>query len=173
MSASEEPHGVSPLALILVVAVVILILVVGFLSWQVYNLSNQTKSTQPAQVVIQGQQSSGGQVSPTSLAGSSQTTGSSSCPALFTEDLGLRSAGTGTMPASAGQCQVIVAHGDVNNSSTCHLKVFRQGETVAGLGNGTYRLVRITGSPADIEAQIGRIQTSAASSAPNQSCPRL
>lgn len=64
-------------------------------------------------------------------------------------------------PPPAGPNQVIVAHGDVDNSGTCSVRVFRQGEPVGGLGEGTFRLLRVTGSPEAIDAAVEDIQKGA------------
>ncbi|HMQ32809.1 MAG TPA: hypothetical protein PKD53_18915 [Chloroflexaceae bacterium] len=76
------------------------------------------------------------------------------------------------MPAPAGVHQAIVAHGDIDNSGTCHLRVFYTGEAVQGLGEGTFKLILLTGSREQIESSIQQIQRGAAEHA-GGSCPRL
>jgi hypothetical protein len=76
------------------------------------------------------------------------------------------------MPEPASPGQVILAHGDIDNSGTCHIKVLGSGEKVQGLGNGTFRLVRIIGTPDQIEVKVKEIQEIAARGA-GGSCPRL
>lgn len=50
------------------------------------------------------------------------------------------------MPQSADTNQVIVANGDIDNSGTCHIRVFGPGEPVTGLGEGTFQLWRVSGT---------------------------
>ncbi len=76
------------------------------------------------------------------------------------------------MPNPAGQGQVIVAHGDIDNSGTCHLKVFGTGESVQGLGDGTFQLWLVSGTPEYIQTAIANHQSGAAAHA-GGSCPRL
>ena len=76
------------------------------------------------------------------------------------------------MPTPAGENQVIFAHGDINNTGTCHVKEFKTGETVQGLGLGGFRLWLITGTAEyirDVEAQL---QSGAAAHA-GTDCPYL
>jgi uncharacterized protein YraI len=77
------------------------------------------------------------------------------------------------MPDPAGADQVVVAHGDIDNSGTCHVKVFGPGETVQGLGEGTFKLVRVSGTPEQIERALTDIQAGAAIGAADGKCPRL
>jgi hypothetical protein len=88
------------------------------------------------------------------------------------EDLGLWEWGTSRppMPEPAGVNQVIFAHGDIDNSGRCHVTEFGTGITVQGLGEGTFRLVRITGTPEQIRAAELEIQQIAANGA-GGSCP--
>ena len=65
------------------------------------------------------------------------------------------------LPPPAGPCEAIVAHGDLDNSGTCTMRTFRQGEALAGLGNGTFRLVKVVGSPTQIDAAAAEIRRSA------------
>jgi hypothetical protein len=74
------------------------------------------------------------------------------------------------MPEPAGIDQVIFAHGDIDNSGTCHVKEFGRGMQVDGLGDGTFRLVRITCAPEQIAAAELEIQQIAANGA-GGSCP--
>lgn len=76
------------------------------------------------------------------------------------------------MPEPAGSNQAIVASGDIDNSGTCHVKVFRSGELVQGLGDGTFQLWRVSGTAEQIEVTITRIQNGAAAHA-GGACPRL
>lgn len=64
-------------------------------------------------------------------------------------------------PATNG---AIVAHGDIQNDSNCHIKIFYSGDTVGNLGNGSFRLVQLTGGNrqaihdyvvANIQSQLG------------------
>lgn len=64
-------------------------------------------------------------------------------------------------PPPAGPNQVIVAHGDIDNSGTCHVRVFREGEPIGGLGEGTFRLIRVTGTPDAIAVAVPDIQRGA------------
>lgn len=83
------------------------------------------------------------------------------------EDLGLWEWGNSRppMPEPAGINQVIFAHGDIDNSGTCHVKEFGIGVPIEGLGDGTFRLVRITCAPEQITAKELEIQQTAAISA--------
>jgi len=94
-------------------------------------------------------------------------------PSAIIENLGLWEWGKSRppMPEPAGLSQVIFAHGDIDNSGTCHVKEFGTGVPVEGLGNGTFRLVRITGTQSQIMAAEFEIQTIAANGA-GGSCPR-
>ena len=74
------------------------------------------------------------------------------------------------MPEPAGVGQVIFAHGDIDNSGTCHVTEFGPGIPVQGLGNGTFRLVRISGTPEQIKAAESEIQQIASHGA-GGSCP--
>src|SRR5436190_23894856 len=53
-----------------------------------------------------------------------------SCSSFSREDLGLweYQRNRPAFPPAPGDCQVIVAHGDINDSGTCHIKVFHTGE---------------------------------------------
>ncbi len=75
-------------------------------------------------------------------------------------------------PEAPDPNQVIVAHGDIDSSGSCHIKVFEAGENVVNLGRGTYRLVRLTGNADQINQAITSIQAGAASDA-GMTCPRL
>lgn len=76
------------------------------------------------------------------------------------------------MPKPPDQGQVILANGDIDNSGTCHIKVFGPGEPVQGLGEGTFELRLITGTPEQIEALVANTQDGSAKTA-GGSCPRL
>lgn len=76
------------------------------------------------------------------------------------------------MPTPAGPNQVIFAHGDINNSGTCHVKEFGPGEPVQGLGLGSFKLCLITGSPECIRDYETQLQQGAAAHA-GTSCPYL
>jgi len=76
------------------------------------------------------------------------------------------------MPPPAGPNQVIFAHGDIDNSGTCHVKEFGPGEPVQGLGLGSFKLWLITGSPECIKDYEDYLQRGAASHA-GTSCPYL
>jgi|GEM_PF-4859738 len=62
-----------------------------------------------------------------------------------------------SMPAPAGPCERIVAHRDITNTGLCNIKVFGPGEEVTGLGDGTYKLKRISGTTQQIEKMISDI----------------
>jgi hypothetical protein len=76
------------------------------------------------------------------------------------------------MPSPAGLNEVILANGDIDNSGTCHIKVFSSNEIVQGLGEGTFQLWRISGTTEQIESVIIQIQQGAAAHA-GSPCPRL
>jgi len=76
------------------------------------------------------------------------------------------------MPPPAGANQAILAHGDIDNSGTCHIKVFNSGEVIQGLGEGTFKLILLTGSPEQIDYTFLQIQRGAADHA-GGACPRL
>jgi hypothetical protein len=76
------------------------------------------------------------------------------------------------MPAPAGENQVIFAHGDINNTGTCHVKEFKTGETVQGLGLGSFKLWRITGTAEYIKDVEAQLQKGAAAHA-GTDCPYL
>ena len=76
-------------------------------------------------------------------------------------------------PAPANSEQVIVAHGDIDDSGTCHIKEFGPGEPIRGLGNGTFKLVRITGTREQIKVAEAQIQKGAAEHAIGGTCPWL
>jgi len=76
------------------------------------------------------------------------------------------------MPVAASTGQIILAYGDINDSGTCHIKEFGVGVAVEGLGSGTFKLVRIIGSPQEIQDAVDHIQNDAASDAGTE-CPRL
>jgi hypothetical protein len=76
------------------------------------------------------------------------------------------------MPAPAGENQVIFAHGDIDNSGTCHVKEFKTGETIQGLGLGGFRLWLITGTPEYIKDVETQLQKGAAAHA-RTDCPYL
>ena len=81
------------------------------------------------------------------------------CSSFNREDLGLwvYNGNRPPFPPPPGECQVIVAHGDINDSGTCHIRVFHTGEPIGNLGNGTFRLVRITGSSEQIQQEINNV----------------
>lgn len=88
------------------------------------------------------------------------------------EDLGVcQYRQTCTMPSPAENGQIVMAHGDINDTGTCHYRIFTTGQTVTGLGHGTYRLLRITGTPQEIDAAVQRAADGAARD--TGSCPRL
>lgn len=76
------------------------------------------------------------------------------------------------MPPPAGSGQIILAHGDIDNSGTCHVKEFGPGEQVAGLGLGSFKLWLITGDTEYIREVTDQIQRGAASHA-GTNCPYL
>lgn len=76
------------------------------------------------------------------------------------------------MPASAGANQVIFAHGDINNTGTCRVKEFGAGETVQGLGLGSFKLWLITGTAEYIKDVEAQLQSGAAAHA-GTDCPYL
>ncbi|MBV6397631.1 MAG: hypothetical protein HFACDABA_03245 [Anaerolineales bacterium] len=76
------------------------------------------------------------------------------------------------MPAPAGANQVIFAHGDINNTGTCRVKEFKTGETVQGLGLGSFKLWLITGTPEYIKDVEAQLQSGAAAHA-GTDCPYL
>jgi uncharacterized protein YcfL len=76
------------------------------------------------------------------------------------------------MPNPAGLNQVIFAHGDINNSNTCHVKEFQSGELVQGLGLGSFKLWLITG-PTDYIAEIETHLQNGAASHSGTDCPYL
>ena len=76
------------------------------------------------------------------------------------------------MPSPASPGQAIMAHGDIDASGTCHFKVFGPGEIVQGLGEGTFKLWLISGSPEYIQAAIDNHQRGAAAHAGGL-CPEL
>lgn len=76
------------------------------------------------------------------------------------------------MPAPAGENQVIFAHGDIDNSGTCHVKEFGTGESVQGLGLGGFKLWLITGTPEYIKDVENQLQRGAAAHA-GTDCPYL
>ncbi len=41
-------------------------------------------------------------------------------------------------PAPAGPCEAIIAHGDLDDTGTCSVQVFAQGQAISGLGSGTF-----------------------------------
>ncbi len=65
-----------------------------------------------------------------------------------------------------------MANGDVDNTQTCHIKIFPAGVTVEGLGDGSYELWVITGSAADQDRLVTEIQQLTMGAA-NGPCPRL
>lgn len=77
------------------------------------------------------------------------------------------------MPSPAGIRQVIFANGDIDNSGHCHVKEFGRGKEVQGLGEGTFQLWLITGSPEYIELQENIIRVIAANADPTGKCPYL
>jgi hypothetical protein len=76
------------------------------------------------------------------------------------------------MPPPAGQEQVVFAHGDINNTGTCHVKKFGPGELVQGLGGGSFKLWLITGTQEQIDAEMTTLQNGAAAHA-GTACPFL
>ena len=74
------------------------------------------------------------------------------------------------MPEPAMPGQVVFAHGDIDNSGSCHVTEFGPGQSVQGLGSGTFRLLRITGTPEQIKAAEAESQQGAANGA-GGSCP--
>jgi len=74
------------------------------------------------------------------------------------------------MPPPAGDHQLILAHGDIDNSGTCHIKRFGSGERVMDLGDGSFELWRFTGSDQILEASVKDHQRGAAGGG---SCPEL
>lgn len=76
-----------------------------------------------------------------------------------------------SMPNSPGDNQVIVAHGDITSSGTCNIKIFISGQSLQGLGNSTFRLIRITGTPDQINAMVQDIKKSIDS--PQGNCPEI
>lgn len=64
-------------------------------------------------------------------------------------------------PPAAGQCEAIVAHGDIDDSGTCRVRVFRQGEAIGGLGSGTFRLVKVSGTNEQIDSAAADIRRTA------------
>jgi hypothetical protein len=63
------------------------------------------------------------------------------------------------MPNPAQDGQVILANGDIDNSNTCHIKVFPPNVEVGGLGEGTFELWLLTGTSPQIEKMISNIQS--------------
>ena len=92
--------------------------------------------------------------------------------AFKVEDLGLWTAQSRPpFPPPPGECQSAVPHGDIDDTGSCHVKVFRKGQAVHSLGiAGTFRLVRVTGTPEQISHEIAHRQQSAAQSA-GMPCP--
>ena len=66
------------------------------------------------------------------------------------------------MPPPAGEHQLILAHGDIDNSNTCHIRRFGPGEIVEGLGAGSFEIWRFTGSDQVLEAAVRKHQEGAA-----------
>lgn len=77
-----------------------------------------------------------------------------------------------SMPAPAGPGQAVFAHGDIDNTGTCHVKEFGPSEIVQGLGEGTFKLWLITGTPEQIRSVETQLQSGAAAHA-GTSCPYL
>src|SRR3990172_1747035 len=76
------------------------------------------------------------------------------------------------MPSPAGVNQVIFAHGDIDNTGTCHVKEFGSGEPVQGLGLGSLKLWLITGTAEYIKDVEAQLQSGAASHA-GTDCPYI
>ena len=76
------------------------------------------------------------------------------------------------MPTPVGPGQVIVANGDIDNSGTCHIKVFGPRKPVQGLGEGTFELWLFSGTDEQIKVAVTETQRGAATHA-GGSCPIL
>ena len=76
------------------------------------------------------------------------------------------------MPAPAPEGKMYVANGDVDGSRTCHLRVFPPGTPVEGLGEGSYELWLLSGTPQEIEWYIASLEMLTAGAA-ERPCPRL
>ena len=74
-------------------------------------------------------------------------------------------------PAPAADGQIIVAHGDITGTGTCNIRTFGPHAPITGLGNGTFRLVRVTGNGETIDREWKRMQEEAAR--PVGGCPAL
>ncbi len=59
-------------------------------------------------------------------------------------------------PATPGNGEYVIAHGDINSSGTCHYIVFEAGEAITGLGEGTFNMYRISGEAKAVYNEIDR-----------------
>lgn len=75
-----------------------------------------------------------------------------------------------TIPTSIGQHQVVLVHGDINQTGTCHYRVYTPGQQVQNLGSGQYRVKLIQGSQDYIDAEI-KSDVAGAGAAIGGSCP--
>jgi len=65
---------------------------------------------------------------------------------IVRKDLGLQQYWheDGPYPQPPDKNGAIVAHGDIRDDGSCHIKIFYSGDTVENLGHGTFRLVQLT-----------------------------
>lgn len=77
------------------------------------------------------------------------------------------------LPAAAEQGQILVAVGDINNSGRCHYRVFDAGQSVSGLGAGSFDIYRLMGPHDLLLQEADAIGTANAGGDPNGVCPKL
>lgn len=109
---------------------------------------------------------------PTMTAGPVATEAPTSAPpiAAFDRDLGV--CPNCAPPATVGANQVVLVHGDIDTSGTCHYRVFTTGQSLPPLGTGQYRVKLIQGSATYIDQRIASDVAGAAATA-GGSCPKL
>lgn len=100
------------------------------------------------------------------------THAASSASTALVEDLGLWifNQPQPSLPPPASVNQILIAHGDVTRTNTCHIRVFTAGEKVELLSAGTFGILRVTGTPEQRQRELDRIAADLNSS---RSCPFL